>query len=292
MESPVSMEADDSRSDQPLLPVERRKSEPKVKRRLTINTDIPLKDGEVVVKEPTPVDSPVASEEPKAKRYAANRGIPRACPTDQSPDSSLRQKTAADGTNLAAPSIPAIIAMYPAAFSQPNSQGVLSSPGVPLTPSAFHIPPLPSAGPRSAFPLPIPGTSTPAKQDFLAPFGALYDSMAVNRAQLDDQIRRSGAVLESLSAAGTMIESLVKSQWRTLMNDFGQKMGRVLTDLDARLRVLEGRKEAGTTLTPVQSPTPASEQKEDAGRISVSNLVDKVVSLDDRLKNQEAAHRQ
>lgn len=89
-----------------------------------------------------------------------------------------------------------------------------------------------------------------------------------------------------------MIESLVKSQWRTLMNDFGQKMGRVLTDLDARLRVLEGRKEAGTTLTPVQSPTPASEQKEDAGRISVSNLVDKVVSLDDRLKNQEAAHRQ
>lgn len=50
------------------LPIERKKSEPRVKRRqLSINTDLD-KDGRVVVREPTPVPETQEVEEPASKK--------------------------------------------------------------------------------------------------------------------------------------------------------------------------------------------------------------------------------
>ncbi|KAI9365477.1 hypothetical protein DFJ73DRAFT_268975 [Zopfochytrium polystomum] len=112
-------------------------------------------------------------------------------------------------------------------------------------------PPQPQSnnGPQSLTP-PIPAagnSSTPAggRAAFFAPFESLYEvaTEEVPRltASLRDQLRKSTSLLQTLQASGQMIEALVSACFRDMQNQYGEKFGAALSDLNRRLEVLEER---------------------------------------------------
>ncbi|ORX64210.1 hypothetical protein BCR32DRAFT_251239 [Anaeromyces robustus] len=73
---------------------------------------------------------------------------------------------------------------------------------------------------------------------FISMFENLYDQIeSVNRLRstLEEQIRKSTALLQTLQASGQMIEGLVRSHFREMQAQYGEKFGKALTDLNRRL---------------------------------------------------------
>ena len=114
----------------------------------------------------------------------------------------------------------------------------------------------------------------------------MYDSLAAAKSQLDDQIRKSSAVLASLQAAGTMVEGLVKAQWRASMMDFGAKVGRALTDLDSRIKVLEARAGNVSAPSPPSQPNLVAADTQDP-RILQDRVSEQVVAMNERIRTME-----
>jgi len=78
----------------------------------------------------------------------------------------------------------------------------------------------------------------PNKVSFVSMFENLYDQIeSVNRLRstLEEQIRKSTALLQTLQASGQMIEGLVRSHFREMQVQYGEKFGAALTDLNRRL---------------------------------------------------------
>ncbi|KAL6591625.1 hypothetical protein U3516DRAFT_673927 [Neocallimastix sp. 'constans'] len=73
---------------------------------------------------------------------------------------------------------------------------------------------------------------------FISVFENLYDQLeSVNqlRSTLEEQIRKSTALLQTLQASGQIIEGLVRSHFREMQVQYGEKFGAALTDLNRRL---------------------------------------------------------
>jgi hypothetical protein len=79
------------------------------------------------------------------------------------------------------------------------------------------------------------------KQKFLQPFEYLYDHIEQTRVlktSLDDQIRRSSSLMQTLQSSSTMVESIVRRQVRDMVDEkFDQK----LRDCTERITRLEYR---------------------------------------------------
>ncbi|KAJ3412664.1 hypothetical protein HDV05_000414 [Chytridiales sp. JEL 0842] len=113
-------------------------------------------------------------------------------------------------------------------------------------------PPSPSSAyPTSAYPYPHPGgASTTAggvtvpRSTFLSVFESLYDSadeVPKLTSTLRDQIRKSSSLLQTLQASGTMIEGLVRSCFRDMQVQYGERFGATLNEIQKRLEVVEDK---------------------------------------------------
>ncbi|RUS15101.1 hypothetical protein BC937DRAFT_92905 [Endogone sp. FLAS-F59071] len=102
----------------------------------------------------------------------------------------------------------------------------------------------------SALPLPTPSTTTTfsslPKQTFLQPFENLFDNIETTRtlkSTLDDQIRRSSALMQTLQASATMVEGLVRGHFKDMQKEMMDKFDRRVEDLGKRLAILEEREQ-------------------------------------------------
>ncbi|KAF9351907.1 hypothetical protein BGX26_010160 [Mortierella sp. AD094] len=154
--------------------------------------------------------------------------------------------------------------------------GPLPSPAMyPIPPTPFH-PPSHGGGP--------PGhISKPA---FMETISNLFDSVDSSRSlryTLEEQIRKSAQLLQTLQSSGTMIESLVRGQFKELEKGVIEKFENELEYLSTRVRLLEEHQ--GLTPPPkkarISAPTstPASSSK------SNSNAMTGVTSTSESTSN-------
>lgn len=124
-------------------------------------------------------------------------------------------------------------------------------------PSSKHFPPHSPQYPSSAYGHSFPVTSgrvvmdiqpkTPTsssihRQQFMQPFEHLFDTIETTRnlkSTLDDQIRRSSTLLQTLQASSTTIEGLVRNQIKEVQKDMLQRMEESIDTLFKRIIVLE-----------------------------------------------------
>ncbi|CAO3615386.1 unnamed protein product [Mucor hiemalis] len=132
-------------------------------------------------------------------------------------------------------------------------------------PSSKHFPPHSPQYPSSAFGHSFPVTSgrvimdsssnnslppkTPTnhsfmlqKQQFMQPFEHLFDTIETTRtlkSTLDDQIRRSSTLLQTLQASSSTIEGLVRNQIKEVQRDILYRMEDSLDNLFTRITELE-----------------------------------------------------
>lgn len=162
----------------------------------------------------------------------------------------------------------------PAAKPHPLSKATLVSPANSSTTSEFAIPPIvpsqqqpphtahPSSMhrrhspqyPASAFGHSFPVTSgrvepptkpsTLQRQQFMQPFEHLFDTIETTRnlkSTLDDQIRRSSTLIQTLQASSTTIEGLVRNQIKEAQKEIMHRMEDSIDGLFHRISLLERR---------------------------------------------------
>ncbi|KAF7724529.1 hypothetical protein EC973_000906 [Apophysomyces ossiformis] len=108
----------------------------------------------------------------------------------------------------------------------------------------------------STVPLPpqTPTTSSHAalqRQQFLQPFDHLFDTIETTRtlkSTLDDQIRRSSTLIQTLQASVTTLEGLVRNQVNEIRKEMMGEMEASLDDIVRRIGVLEGKMGDGQRL--------------------------------------------
>lgn len=152
----------------------------------------------------------------------------------------------------------------------PLSKATMISPASSATNSEFAIPPIvPSQQqpPHTAHPNSIHrphspqypssafahsfrvDTKTPTvgslqRQQFLQPFEHLFDTIETTRtlkSTLDDQIRRSSSLIQTLQASSTTIEGLVRNQVKEAQREILQRTEDTLESLAHRIARLEGK---------------------------------------------------
>ncbi|ORX54465.1 hypothetical protein DM01DRAFT_1367063 [Hesseltinella vesiculosa] len=104
------------------------------------------------------------------------------------------------------------------------------------------------------------------RQQFLQPFEHLFDTIETTRTlknTLDDQIRRSSTLLQTLQASTTTIEGLVRSQVKEVQRDVMHRMEEVIDTMVKRIAQLETKLDISPTSNPnndsappVTTPTP------------------------------------
>ncbi|KAK9702770.1 hypothetical protein K7432_011078 [Basidiobolus ranarum] len=83
-----------------------------------------------------------------------------------------------------------------------------------------------------------------SKQQFMSLFESLFDNVDSARGlkvQLEDQIRKSTTLLQTLQASGPMIEGLVRSHFRDMQGQFIEKYDASIEDIVKRLDRIEER---------------------------------------------------
>ncbi|RCI04171.1 hypothetical protein CU098_000439 [Rhizopus stolonifer] len=87
------------------------------------------------------------------------------------------------------------------------------------------------------------------RQQFMQPFEHLFDTIETTRtlkSTLDDQIRRSSALIQTLQASSTTVEGLIRNQMKELQKEVMHRMEDRLEDMYSRVSSLEKRM-VGTT---------------------------------------------
>ncbi|KAG1109605.1 hypothetical protein G6F42_015603 [Rhizopus arrhizus] len=131
-------------------------------------------------------------------------------------------------------------------------------------------------------------SSLTQKQKFLQPFEFLYDHIEQTRAlktTLDDQIRRSSSLMQTLQSSGTMIESLVRRQVRDMVD---QKFESKLKECTERISRLEYRVPAkDIPISPSVSPSPTrSKTVSTATKEPVQDLLSQLMNRIDQLESK------
>lgn len=140
---------------------------------------------------------------------------------------------------------------------------------------------------------PQPHTLT-QKQKFLQPFEYLYDHIEQTRVlktTLDDQIRRSSSLMQTLQSSGTMVESLVRRQVRDMMDEQFEAKLRDCTERIYRLENQFQLKKEAIPISPAISPSPTREDKstllaEPQEVVVVKDLITQLMNRIDQLESK------
>ncbi|CAO3620031.1 unnamed protein product [Mucor hiemalis] len=130
-------------------------------------------------------------------------------------------------------------------------------------------------------PLPPQTAVLTQKQKFLQPFEYLYDHIEQTRVlktSLDDQIRRSSSLMQTLQTSGTMVESIVRRQVRDM---FDEKFETRLRECTERIARLEYRASPAKDIpiSPAVSPTSCKDQPKDL----LAQLMNRIDQLESKL---------
>ncbi|GAN04658.1 hypothetical protein MAM1_0070d04119 [Mucor ambiguus] len=163
------------------------------------------------------------------------------------------------------------------------------------TASMPHFPRTPTTTAHPSATTPTTSSSPSAcslsqKQKFLQPFEFLYDHIEQTRTlktTLDDQIRRSSSLMQTLQSSGTMVESLVRRQVRDMVD---QKFESKLKECIERISRLEHRVPAkDIPISPSVSPSPTRSKiattKEPVQDL-LSQLMNRIDQLESKLERQ------
>lgn len=180
----------------------------------------------------------------------------------------------------------------------PKTSGQTRFPSPPIVPSQQPAWPPQYRHQKSNFPVPHTPTATAAvrtvspqpqhltqKQKFLQPFEYLYDNIEQTRvlkSTLDDQIRRSSSLMQTLQSSGTMVESVVRRQVRELMDERFESKLRECTD---RLTRLEYRVPTikDIPISPAVSPSPTSKHHQPVVKDLLTQLMNRIDQLESKL---------
>jgi len=66
-----------------------------------------------------------------------------------------------------------------------------------------------------------------------------FESITALQANVTDLLKKSEHLLSVLSSSGAMVEGLVRSHFKEMQVQYGERFGSALTDLDHRLRMIE-----------------------------------------------------
>ncbi|KAF9908487.1 hypothetical protein EC991_009751 [Linnemannia zychae] len=125
----------------------------------------------------------------------------------------------------------------PHASGGEHSSGTLPAPIL-----SSHTGPLPSPMyPSTPFHSNLSSISNP-KHTFMETVSSLFDSVDSSRSlkyTLEEQIRKSAQLLQTLQASGTMIENLVRGQFKELEKGVIERFESEIDHLNARVRQLE-----------------------------------------------------
>jgi polyhydroxyalkanoate synthesis regulator phasin len=146
------------------------------------------------------------------------------------------------------------------------------------------------------------------RQQFLQPFEHLFDTIETTRAlksTLDDQIRRSSTLLQTLQASSTTVEGLIRSHVKEMQRDMTTKMDEVLDAMKKRIGQLESKldvagesppsalpssttttKAASTPAAPLKSPTTIVKSQNDIGPSEYQSMLTTLRERLDRLESQ------
>lgn len=131
-------------------------------------------------------------------------------------------------------------------------------------------------------PPPPPQTSVlTQKQKFLQPFEYLYDHIEQTRVlktSLDDQIRRSSSLMQTLQSSGTMVESIVRRQIRDMLDEKFETKLRECTERIARLEY-RASPAKDIPISPAVSPTSCKDQPKDL----LAQLMNRIDQLESKL---------
>ncbi|KAF9308387.1 hypothetical protein BG003_011171 [Podila horticola] len=175
---------------------------------------------------------------------------------------------------------------HPHPYSQSSNQPLLSPRGVGHNKKSSRVAPRPSES-SGTLPAPIlsshtgplpspsfyPHPSTPfhpnnPKQMFMETVSTLFDSVDSTRSlkyTLEEQIRKSAQLLQTLQASGSMIESLVRGQFKELEKGVIERFEGEIEHLTTRVRLLEEHQ----GLTP---PPPPPKKKASSAPVSSSSM--------------------
>ncbi|KAI8988601.1 hypothetical protein BDF20DRAFT_911051 [Mycotypha africana] len=140
---------------------------------------------------------------------------------------------------------------FPPQSPQYSSSAFIHGHGYPHHYHPLHPPP--------TAPLPPPSftsnsNNTPAsnnklqKQQFMQPFEHLFDTIESTRtlkSTLDDQIRRSSTLIQTLQASSSTIEGLIKNQIKEVQKEVVHRMETSVDKLFRRINALEKRMQTG-----------------------------------------------
>ncbi|KAI9268452.1 hypothetical protein EDC94DRAFT_514478 [Helicostylum pulchrum] len=174
--------------------------------------------------------------------------------------------------------------MTPSYNEDSVTNGIQSAPLRKTTIACFHqVSPQPPQQPQ-------PPQHLSQKQKFLQPFEYLYDNIEQTRvlkSTLDDQIRRSSSLMQTLQSSGTMVESLVRRQVRDMMDDAFESRLRECTD---RITRLEHRVPTikDIPISPAVSPSPTSDttsmtKEQPAVKDLLAQLMNRIDQLETKL---------
>ncbi|KAG1114468.1 hypothetical protein G6F42_014175 [Rhizopus arrhizus] len=113
-----------------------------------------------------------------------------------------------------------------------------------------HSPQYPASAFGHSFPVtsgrvePPTKPSTLQRQQFMQPFEHLFDTIETTRnlkSTLDDQIRRSSTLIQTLQASSTTIEGLVRNQIKEAQKEIMHRMEDSIDGLFHRISLLERR---------------------------------------------------
>lgn len=110
-----------------------------------------------------------------------------------------------------------------------------------------RVPEVPTSSAAAPLPPKTPTTNSHAalqRQQFMQPFEHLFDTIETTRtlkSTLDDQIRRSSTLIQTLQASSTTIEGLVRNQIKEAQKEIMRRMEDSLDNLFHRINSLERR---------------------------------------------------
>ncbi|KAI8059027.1 uncharacterized protein B0P05DRAFT_478333 [Gilbertella persicaria] len=166
-----------------------------------------------------------------------------------------------------------------------NEETVHGIQSAPLKRSA--LPPFQTRTIRFPSP-PIVPSQQPAymtqKQKFLQPFEFLYDHIEQTRtlkSTLDDQIRRSHSLIQTLQSSSTMMDSLVRRQVRDVVEQQFEARLRECTERISRLEYRVPSKDR--PISPSVSPSPTNNKEQDM----LTQLMSRIDQLESKLVAQK-----
>lgn len=132
------------------------------------------------------------------------------------------------------------------------------------TPNAVPSTSTPGTAAAATMPPKTPTTTSFAslqKQSFLQPFEHLFENIEITRtlkSTLDDQVRRSSSLMQSLQNHTTMVENVVKAHLKEIQREVSEKIDQRFDEVMQRISALEASHSDHRESSAPSSSSPAS----------------------------------